>query len=211
MKKLYLLPLVLFLLSTLVYGCNINPKTPTDYISNADWEVYPGSEGTAGIWPVPDTEGKIVIYFNLQAESDSYVAIVKKTDPEKFLDYKGIRISFIGLGDDKTIEVKFLYDDNNTIYIDSDNNRHKLGSDTMFDKIFQNFSNTKGNQTSIDFNFDDLTCRVGSGLCKFVGQGELEIELTEIDRIDITISNFGVLGSPAGSGFLIIESIQLIP
>jgi formylglycine-generating enzyme required for sulfatase activity len=157
--------------------------TPTPgMIANQDWKPYMDKNQGSTIIVQPEPGTSNSIRINFNLLQGDWAAVYKKIPPEFLVGTKGLTISYRGHGASNTIEVKLIHTD-----------------DTVCRKVIHNKTNTNDIPDSLQIAYSELECE------------SRPLNLDNIDRLDLSFSNWPGDGDEAGEGEVVIEMIQLVP
>jgi len=157
--------------------------TPTPgTITNQDWKPYMDKNQGSTIDVQPEPGTNNSIRITFNLLEEDWAAVYKKLSPNPLVGTNGLTISYRGHGAPNTIEVKLIHTD-----------------DTVCKKVIHNKTNTSDRTDRLEISYRDLVCEAG------------DLNLDNLDRIDLSFSNWPNFGDEPGEGEVFIEMIQLVP
>ena len=151
-------------------------------IANQDWKPYMDKNQGSTIDVQPEPGTSNSIRITFNLLKEDWAAVYKKLSPNPLVGTNGLTISYRGHGAPNTIEVKLIHTD-----------------DTVCKKVIHNKTNTSDRTDRLEISYRDLVCEAG------------DLNLDNLDRIDLSFSNWPNFGDEPGEGEVFIEMIQLVP
>jgi hypothetical protein len=151
-------------------------------ISNQDWVIYTQGNQGSTIEVGPEAGTSNSIRINFNLLQGDWAAVYKKLSPESLAGTDGLTISHKGHGAPNTIDVKLIHKD-----------------ETVCHHVIHNKTNTNDVTENLEISYSEFDC------------GSTVLNLDDIDRIDLSFSNWPSFGDEPGEGEVIIEMIQLVP
>ena len=150
--------------------------------ANQDWKVYVvGNQGST-ISVQTEPGTSDSIQIKFDLLQEDWVATYKKLLPKSLVGTNGLIISYKGHGAPNTVEVKLIHTD-----------------DTVCKKIIHNKTDTNDMVENLEVSYSELECETKA------------LNLQDVDRLDLTFSNWPDYGDEPGNGEVFIEAIRTIP